>query len=55
MSKETKTIGINMPKEMAVALETRSASMHLTTSNYCRMILKRWLESGEKLQLEEII
>jgi len=51
--KGSKTIGINMKKEMAEELERRAASMHLSTGAYCKIILSDWLKSGKKLRLEE--
>ena len=51
--KGTKTIGINMKKEMAKELERRSKSMQLSTGAYCKIILKQWIDSGKKLQLKE--
>ncbi len=45
IEKDTKTIGINMSKEMADELEKRAASMHLSTSQYCHIILSQRLES----------
>lgn len=55
MKEKAKTIGINMSKDMAQALESRSKSMHLSTSKYCKMVLAEWLKSGDKLRLEEKI
>lgn len=51
--KGTKTIGINMKLEMAEELERRAASMQLSTGAYCKIILGKWLNTGEKLRLEE--
>jgi hypothetical protein len=51
--KNTKTIGINMKQSMAEELENRARSMQLSTGAYCKIILNRWLESGEKLVLAE--
>ena len=51
--KGVKTIGINMKKEMTDELERRAKSMRLSTSAYCKIILKQWLDSGKKMQLEE--
>lgn len=51
--KGTKTIGINMKNSMAEELEYRAASMQLSTSAYCKIILGEWLSSGRKLTLEE--
>lgn len=49
----TKTIGINMHKEMADQLEKRAESMHLPTGKYCKLILKQWMKSDQKLKLQE--
>ncbi len=49
----TKTIGINMSKKMADDLEKRSSSMHISKSNYCKIILQQWLDSGKNLTLSE--
>ncbi|WP_372845375.1 hypothetical protein [Pontiella sp.] len=51
--KGTKTIGINMQQKMADELERRAKSMQLSTGAYCKIILKQWLESKQKLQLQE--
>ena len=53
IGKNTKTIGINMVKDMADELEARANSMHLSTSKYCKVILTEWLISGKKLVLQE--
>jgi len=53
IGKDTKTIGINMKTDMADELEKRANSMHLSTSKYCKVILTQWLESGERLTLQE--
>ena len=52
-TKETKTIGINMQKSMATNLEDRAKNMHISTSNYCKIILQQWIDSGKKLTLSE--
>ena len=52
--KGTKTIGINMKGDMAKELERRAKSMQLSTGAYCKIILKQWMESGQKLKLEEM-
>ena len=49
----TKTIGLNMPKQMADDLEARASSMHLSTSKYAKIILQQWIDSKQKLRLEE--
>ena len=53
VGKGTKTIGINMPSKMANDLEKRAASMHISKSNYCKIILQQWIDSGNKLTLGE--
>jgi hypothetical protein len=53
IGKNTKTIGINMQKDMADELEERAESMHLSTSKYCKVILTEWMRSGQKLTLQE--
>jgi len=54
MAKQTtKTLGINMQKEMVDELEKRAKSMHLSLAKYCKIILSEWLASGNKLKLEE--
>ena len=53
MGKGTKTIGLNMKKPMADEIERRAKSMQISTVAYCKIILKKWLESGEKLELIE--
>ena len=53
IGKNTKTIGINMSREVADELEKRANSMHLSTSKYCKVILTDWLNSGKKLTLQE--
>ena len=49
----TKTIGLNITREMADQLEKRASSMHLSTSKYCKIIFAEWLSSGKKLNLTE--
>ncbi|MFL2876840.1 MAG: hypothetical protein ACJZ86_03210 [Pontiellaceae bacterium] len=53
MGKGTKTIGLNMKKPMADEIERRAKSMQISTGAYCKIILKKWLESGDKLELIE--
>ena len=52
-SKKSKTIGISVPMDMAQEIENRAQSMGISTGMYCKTILRRWLASGEKLQLSE--
>ena len=49
----TKTIGINLKQSVARDLERRARSMHISKSAYCKIILLRWLESDQKLTLQE--
>lgn len=51
--KGTKTIGINMKEATAKELERRASSMQISTSAYCKLILKQWMDSGKKLTLVE--
>jgi hypothetical protein len=51
--KGTKTIGLNMKKEMADEIERRATSMQLSTGAYVKIILGQWIESGQKLKLQE--
>ncbi len=53
VGKGTKTIGLNMSKEMADEIEKRAESMQIGTSKYCKIILMDWLSSGKKLKLAE--
>lgn len=53
IGKGSRTIGINMPKKMADEIEKRASSMQLTTSNYCKIILRQWMDSGQTLTLKE--
>jgi len=53
INKNKKTLGLNMPNEMADALEKKAHSMHISTSRYCRIVLDNWVKSGEKLSLTE--
>ena len=53
IGKGTKTIGINMSAAMAAELEKRAASMRISTANYCKIILRQWMDSGKKLSLSE--
>jgi hypothetical protein len=53
VGKGTKTIGINMPAKMAEELEKRAKSMHISKSNYCKIVLQQWIDSGKKLSLGE--
>ena len=53
IGKGTKTIGINMSDKMANELEKRADSMHISKSNYCKIVLQQWIASGKKLSLGE--
>lgn len=53
IGKGTRTVGINMPKDMAEDLEKRAGSMHISKSKYCKIVLEQWMKSGRKLTLAE--
>ena len=53
IGKGTKTIGINMGKQMADELEKRASSMHISKSKYCKIVLQQWIDSKKKLTLGE--
>lgn len=53
IGKDTKTIGINMSKKMSDEIERRAKSMRISTSAYCKILLTQWIESGQKMKLEE--
>lgn len=53
IGKDTKTIGINLPDEMAVELARRAHSMSIPTSVYCKMVFQEWIDSGERINLGE--
>ncbi len=52
--KETKSIDINVQSEIVAALEKHAASIHLSSAEYCSLILARWIVSGQKLKLSEL-
>lgn len=47
------TIGINMPDEMAQELEKRAQSIHISKSQYCKLVFQQWIDSGKQLMLTE--
>jgi len=53
IGKNSKTIGVNMPLEIATEIERRAESMHISKSNYCKIILREWMKSGKKLKLTD--
>jgi hypothetical protein len=53
IGKNTKTFGVIMDKKRADEIERRAKSMQLSTGAYCKIILKQWIASGEKLKLQE--
>jgi metal-responsive CopG/Arc/MetJ family transcriptional regulator len=53
IGKDTKTIGINMNQKMADELEKRAASMYISKSKYCKIVLQQWIDSKQKLTLDE--
>ena len=42
-----------MPKKMAVELEKRAATMHISKSKYCKIVLQQGIDSGKKLTLSD--
>ncbi len=38
---------------MADELEKRAASMHISKSTYCKIVLQQWIDSKQKLTLGE--
>jgi len=44
---------MNMSVKMADDLEKRAKSMHISKSNYCKILLQQWIDSGKKLTLGE--
>ena len=52
-AKGTKTIGINAKNELIDEIERRAKSMHLSTGAYVKIILKKHLEPGKRIKLEE--
>ena len=56
MIAEAKTllVDINMQCEMADAIEKRAAAIHLTSEEYCHLVLSHWLDSGQELSLAEL-
>ncbi len=42
-----------MDEKLADELGRRAASMHLSTSKYCKIILTQWVDSGKNLKLQE--
>jgi len=53
IGKGMKAIGVHLSKKMVDDLEKRSSSMHITKSNYCKIIFQQWLDSGNKLTVTE--
>ena len=53
IGKGTKTIGVNMHADMANELERRAESMGISTALYFKIILRRYIESGQKLSISE--
>jgi hypothetical protein len=42
-----------MSQKMADELEKRAASMHISKSTYCKIVLQQWIDSKQKLTLGE--
>lgn len=53
IGKGSKTMGIHMPEKMAVELERRAVSMHISKSTYCKIVIQKWIDSGKTLSLAE--
>ncbi|NOU36266.1 MAG: hypothetical protein HOO88_05810 [Kiritimatiellaceae bacterium] len=53
IGKGTKTIGVNFGVKMVAEIEMRAASMNISKSQYCEIVLRRWIASGNKLTLAE--
>ncbi len=46
-------ISIRMDAELVDELTQRADSLYLSVSNYCKRVLKEWLDSDEKLNISE--
>ncbi len=53
IGKGTKTIGVNMKQAGADELERRARSMHISTSKYIKLVLQKWVDSGQRLSISE--
>jgi hypothetical protein len=53
IGKDTKTIGVNVGAKMVAEIEKRAATMNISKSQYCENVLRRWIDSGNKLALAE--
>lgn len=42
-----------MKQDMAEEIERRAQSMQLSTGAYCKIILNNWINSKQKLKLQE--
>lgn len=51
--KDLTIMGVNISTKVAEDLENRAASLHISTSKYCKIVLQAWLDSGNKLTLSE--
>ena len=51
--KDIITVGVAVPAEMREELVSRAASVPISLSNYCKIVLGEWLKSGKKLTLGE--
>ena len=51
--KDTKMIGANAPIILCSELESRAASISMSTSKYCTLVLLAWVKSGKKLMTSE--
>tara|TARA_A100001015_G_C14689611_1_gene593929 strand:+ start:275 stop:748 length:474 start_codon:yes stop_codon:yes gene_type:complete len=53
MGKGTKIIGINMKLPMARELEKRASSLGISTGAYCKIVIRRHLDSDAKITLSD--
>lgn len=52
IGKNTKTVGVNMPKKLAADVEKRAESMGISTSLYIKTVLRQHIASKKKLVLK---
>ncbi len=53
IGKRTQTVGVNVGVKMVAEIEKRAATMNISKSQYCEIVLRRWIASGNKLTLAE--
>ena len=52
IEKGTVSVGVKMRSDMVDEIEARAASMHMSASTYCRMVLMELLTSDEAVPLD---